>query len=370
MSEVMKPTIAGAALLSLALSPLSARAQTEVQPALSAAANPCADRTFPPGFTPAAVKSRAAPVFPEVDAADESEGWVRLGFTIDAEGETKDIVVLDHVGSRSMLKAARLAVARWTYKPATENGQAVEQYGSAAEILYRAQNVGNAAVHDAVVARFDEGRALVAAGKYAEGIAVLEQSFALPLTLYEQAKVSFALAFAYEKSNNMPRALEHARHALIEDGHFLEKSVVPAAQRLRLRVEAANGNVHHAACAPRLPESDPFDPSGVDRAATMKIVDAAKRRLASSDPLTVAATLTPRPAGAEGGVWEHPLSRRKFKFSGATGQVQEFRLTCVTQVARGPVNETAEWGVPAAAGPCTLRVFGSVDATVKLIEEW
>lgn len=330
----------------------------------------CAGSPGPPGFAPAVLEIQSRPEFPEADASDESEGWVRIGFTIDASGETKDIVVLDHIGTRSMLKAARLAIARWKYKPATENGAPVAQYANAAEILYRAQNVGNTAIHDAVITRFDEGRALVAGGKYAEGIAVLEQAFELPLTLYEQAKVSFALAFAYEKSADVPRALEHARHALIEGGSFLEKAVVPAAQRLRLRLEAANGNYHAAACAPLLPPSDAFDPTGADRRLTMQAIETAKKKLASAEPLTIDATLSAKPAGADGGAWEHPLTRRTFKFASTSGTLDKFQLVCLRQNSVSAVDTTSLWAVPEAVGPCTLRLAGAVGATARLVEEW
>jgi TonB family protein len=330
----------------------------------------CADKFTPPGFVAAVLKTRSLPEYPEADAADENEGWVRLGFTIDVEGDTKNIVVLDKVGSQNMARAARLAVARWKYKPATENGVVVEQYGNTAELLFRDQKIGKAGIHDAVVAKFDEARGLIAAGKYSEGIPLLEQTFALPLTLFERARVSFALAFAFEKSNDPARALGHIRHALIEKGSFLEQAMVPAAQRQRLRLEVANGNFHYAACAPPLPAADKFDPTGAERKDTAKIVDDAVKKLTSGTPLTIDATLTADAAGGDSGVWEHPLSRRKFKFSTFTGVADAFRLSCVRQLSSGAPNETQEWSVPASAGLCTLRVTGTVGATFKLVEEW
>lgn len=335
-----------------------------------AAAELCIEKVNLPGFTPAVADARAPPVFPQTDADDESEGWVRLGFAIGTDGETKDIVILDQVGSRSMIKAARQAVARWTYKPATQDGQPVEQFGNAAEILYRAGHVGNTLVHDGVIVKYDEGRALVAAGKYAEGVAVLETAFDLPLTLYEQAKLSFALAFAHEKSKDLPRALGHIRHAMIEGGSFLEKAVVPAAQRMRIRLEVANGNYQYAACAPPLPAADPFDPTGADRNETMKVVQEVMKKLANPEPLVIDATLTARPGKDAGGVWEHPLSRRKFRFAAFSGQVQEFQLSCVKQQTQSRVDAAAEWTVPPSAGPCTLRVHGQARTTLKVIEEW
>jgi TonB family protein len=372
MSKVTTFRVSAALFASLATSPVLLAAGTSAPPIPMppVAKQLCTDKVIPPGFFPATLANRVSPEFPEADAAEEREGWVRLGFTIDTAGETKDLVVLDYVGSQNMVRAARLAVKRWTYKPATEQSQPVEQFANTAEILFRDNRIGNAAVHDAVVVKFDEGRALISEGKYAEGIKLLEQTFEQPLTLFERARISFALAYAYERSKDMPRALVHIRHALIEKGKFLEKAVQPAAQRLRLRVEVATGNFHFAACAPPLPESDKFDPTGADRKETVKVIEDALTTLASSEPLTVRASLIASAADDEGGMWEHPLSRRKFKFASLVGQIQEYRLNCVRQVSSGAVDMTTQVSVPPSAGACVLRVYGEVGAAFRLIEEW
>ncbi len=346
-------------------------ATAPVTPAPAVTKDFCKKGVAVEGFTPAVRASSGAGVeFPDAEVAGESEGWVKVGFTIDAEGATKDIVVLDQVGPPAMARAARLAVKRWVYKPAREGERAVEQYGNTVELVFRRENVGNTGVHDEAVAKFDQGRTFVAAGKYGEGIAVLEETLESPLTLYEQAKVSFALAFAYEKSNDRPRALAHIRHALIEGGRFLDKGVVPSARRMRVRLEAANGNLVHAACAAALPAADSFDPTGADIKETARVVADAKARLSALPALEVEATLVRDPAVERGGVWEKQLTRTKFRFARVIGIVEDFRLVCTRQLAGGAVNESGHWSVPADAGTCTLRVAGEVGAAFKLIEEW
>src|SRR6185295_19703517 len=134
MSEVMKSCLATAALLMLALSLAIADSHAQSPPVDREL---CAEKRALPGFVPATVVTRAAPEFPENELNEESEGWVRLTFTVDAEGETKDIVVLDQVGSPAMAKAARVAVGRWRYKAATQDGRAAEQFGNTAEVLFR-----------------------------------------------------------------------------------------------------------------------------------------------------------------------------------------------------------------------------------------
>ena len=357
---------------SSALGHVSLAATAQPQPLVpTPTLNVCAKATLPGTFTPAAkLPGAAQPEFPEADGADQSEGWVRVGFTINEEGETKDVVTLDRIGSPAIARAARLAVARWKYKPATQDGQPVAQFGNVAELVFRWQNVGNTAVHDEVVAKFDEARGLMGTAKYAEGIAVLKQTLQMPLTLYEQAKVSFALAFAYEKTKETARALAHVRHALIENGTFLEKPVVPAARRMRMRLEAANGNLIHAACAPPLPAQDSFDPTGADLRDTATVIADAKSRLGAPAPLTISAALLADSANDDSGVWEHALSRTKFRFASVGSGVKVFRMNCTRETSNADVSEAGEWAIPKGAGPCTLRVYGDAGASFKLTEEW
>ena len=368
MGKIRKLRLVVAAALSVAAVPLAIAAPpASLTP--PSAPNICTKAALPAGFVAAARESaRTLPDFPDGD--DLSEGWVRLGFTINAEGETADIVVLDRIGPETMARAARRAVARWKYKPATQDGEPIEQYGNAVDLVFRRQNVGNTAVHDEAVAKFDEARGLVSAGKYAEGIALLEQTLRMRLTLYEQAKISFALAFAYEKSHDTARALVHVRHTLIEGGTFLEKQVVPAARRMRLRLEAANGNLIHAACAAPLPATDSFDPTGADIKATAETITDAKKRLGATAPLSLDGTLLADPASEGSGVWEHTLTRSKFKFASLGSGVSQYRINCTRQTMTEQTSEALQADVPKAAGPCTLRVYGEIGASFKLVEEW
>src|SRR5262245_15979598 len=110
--ENRAPTTLGpaAATTAPAPAPVASRASPEL----------CSDKQVTAGFVPAVASKRTPPEFPEAEASEESEGWVRVGFTIDADGATKDVVALDSVGSPAMTKAARQAVARWRYKAATQ----------------------------------------------------------------------------------------------------------------------------------------------------------------------------------------------------------------------------------------------------------
>ena len=322
------------------------------------------------GFVPAKATNKPPPVFPEFDASHDSEGWVRIGFTIDSEGSTRNVVVLDRMGSERMISGALSAIKNWDYTPATLNGQPADQFNNTAEILYELQTGQSRAVHDTVIKMYESGRDLVNKGKYAEGIAILESAMEERLNLFEQATISFALAYAYALSNNPQKALPFIRHAMIEDGRFLEKRIANPAKRLRVRLEAVAGNPRYVACAPSLADTDDFDPAGADRKDLMRVIGSTTTLLKSTAPYVRAARV-PEPAKENGpGVWEYELMRKKFSFTAITGALTKFRVNCVVHLVEDDVKLANQWSTPEFSGPCTLRVWGEPGTTFKLVEEW
>ncbi len=322
------------------------------------------------GFVPAKATNKPPPTFPEFDASHDSEGWVRIGFTIDTEGSTRNVVVLDRMGSERMISAAISAVKNWDYKPATLNGQPADQFNNTAEVLYELQTGQTRAVHDNVIKLYEDGRDLVNKGKYSEGIAILESATEERLNLFEQAMISFALAYAYQLSNNPQKALPFIRHAMIEDGRYLEKRIANPAKRLRIRLEAVAGNPRYVACAPSLAETDDFDPTGTDRKDLTRIISSTVTLLKSITPYVRAARVPESASDGHPGVWEYDLIRKKFSFTSITGTLTKFRANCVVHLVEDDVKLASQWSTPEFSGPCTLRVWGEPGTTFKLVEEW
>ncbi len=285
------------------------------------------------GFVPAKATNKPPPVFPEFDASHDSEGWVRIGFTIDSEGSTRNVVVLDRMGSERMISAAISAVKNWDYKPATLNGQPADQFNNTAEVLYELQTGQTRAVHDNVIKLYETGRDLVNKGKYSE-------------------------------------ALPYIRHAMIEDGRYLEKRIANPAKRLRIRLEAVAGNPRYVACAPSLAETDDFDPTGTDRKDLTRIIGSTVSLLKSVTPYVRAARVTEPASDGQPGVWEYDLIRKKFSFTSITGTLTKFRVNCVVHLVEDDVKLANQWSTPEFSGPCTLRVWGEPGTTFKLVEEW
>lgn len=67
------------------------------------------------------------PMYPRDALRRRQEGFVVVEFTINAEGRTENIEVVESEPRGAFDVEARRAVGRWTFKPALQNGQPVPQ---------------------------------------------------------------------------------------------------------------------------------------------------------------------------------------------------------------------------------------------------
>ena len=71
-----------------------------------------------------------SPTYPSKAIAAEIDGWVDLEFTVDANGNVREIAVKRAVPTGLFEKAAVDALARWRFQPVQSGGKAVEQRAS------------------------------------------------------------------------------------------------------------------------------------------------------------------------------------------------------------------------------------------------
>ena len=70
---------------------------------------------------------RAQPKYPIQAARDRVEGYVKLSFDINENGETSDIKVIDESPEKVFSEQAILAVTKWKYEPYIVDGKPVIQ---------------------------------------------------------------------------------------------------------------------------------------------------------------------------------------------------------------------------------------------------
>ena len=322
-----------------------------------------------PGFTRAELSDKRMPRYPDEALNSWSEGWALLEYAIAADGAVRDIAVIDAIGPKDFVKESVRAVSKWRYKPATRNGQPVEQSLYQTSVLYLFEGSRSSAARRAFVTKYNQARQQIQDNQFDQAIATLEEAFKARLNHYEQAMGSFVLGLAYTKKGDWPRALFHIRHAVIEDANYLEPVPKKAALALLVELEARNGNLEEAVCA--LEDLRKVDPQaarpGGPAASNVARIEAA---LAAPGPIAIDARLAQHPLIDAPAVWRHQLLRAKFSFDQIKGEVKSFRLACLGTTHEAPVEADVRWDVPAQAGLCILRVDGAPGATFRLIEEW
>lgn len=109
----------------------AAQASASKQPAQRAAANPAAGADEAAGGATrgethgAVLTAAAAPHYPMAALRTRREGWVLVSFTVDPDGRTSNIKVVEARPGRIFDRAAIEAVQRYRFTPAMKNGAGV-----------------------------------------------------------------------------------------------------------------------------------------------------------------------------------------------------------------------------------------------------
>jgi tetratricopeptide (TPR) repeat protein len=329
----------------------------------------CGQRDPIPGFTAAEISDQPAMRYPREEERNYSEGWVLLEYQISDKGIPGNIAVVDVMGPRNFVNVAIEGVGKWRYKPATRNGDAVEQFLYETSVLFRYRTPSKTADNDGYVTKYNTARRHLREGKYDEAIAVLEDAFRGRLNLYEAAMGSFLLATAYSNKGEWERALSHIGHATIEKEQFLERGMRPHARAMEVELNARTGNFRDAVCLfEQMKKSDPA--MTAPDTELSKIMAGVTAAVQDPKPLAMDARLVQNPLIDGPAVWRHRLHRSKFWFADVKGEVKSFRLACLGTFHDASIDAETLWNVPAKAGTCILRVEGAPGATFKLVEEW
>jgi TonB family protein len=103
---------ASAAIVFLCHAPASAQGTSDVN----------CRTTYPTGFTPAEKGSFPAPTYPRAALNDWSEGFAFLEFAVTAQGEVRDVFVVDAIGAKEFVTTSVKALSAHRFKPAMRGG--------------------------------------------------------------------------------------------------------------------------------------------------------------------------------------------------------------------------------------------------------
>lgn len=152
--------------------------------------------------------------YPPRTRAEGIEGWVTLEFTIDEEGNTRDVNIVDRSYEKLFDEAAIAAVEASTYEPATIDGEPVSTIASI-RIVFAFQNQRDA-VSGFFARRYQGIARALSKGELDKAWEKIEKiEDRRQRTLAEVCYLDFLKAEYYERSGDEERAREHVERALV-----------------------------------------------------------------------------------------------------------------------------------------------------------
>ena len=118
---------------------------------------------------------RIEPKYPINAARQSREGWVRLSFVIDKEGNVGNVLVTETSGSKDLTQSAIKAAKEWKYEPAMENGQPVQQCANSVQMDFRMHKNGTTGVSRKFKSQYKKAQQALAEKDYK----VLDEQLAL-----------------------------------------------------------------------------------------------------------------------------------------------------------------------------------------------
>lgn len=286
------------------------------------------------------------------------EGWAIVRYSVLADGTTADVNVVDYMPPQLIEKDIRNAVEAWTFKPATNDGKAVDWHHGESVVVFDADSVP-AEPKPMFVKGYREVEMLLADGdnkgalQRNRRLLVMETSrlAEIGVALVQNARVNIAL-------DNLNEAYASILRATDPRLPLLEPSEMQVALEYRNRLELGLGDVVGALETFARRQALGTVPA-TDLMASK--VDAIESALDTDAAIAVKGKIIDD-------VWSHDLARRTFAIGDLDGDLKRVELACDLGATELEYSQESEWSVPDSWGACTATVEGRRDSEFVFYE--
>lgn len=287
-----------------------------------------------------------------------AEGWVRVRYSVLADGTTADVRVVDVMPPKMGTKNAVSAVQKWKFKPATVGGQPVDWHNNESVIVFDQENIPL------------EPSQFFARG-YGQIVNLVTQQN------YERAKRQTTTMLESQASRLNEIGLLQAQAAMLHvatsDLHDAYDAILRAtdpevvtlndpelasALRYRFGIELELGRFESAlesyarlAAIEELPDDD----------AVKQQAEALRQALRPDAAIEVKGRVAREP-------WHYKPTRRTFGFKDVNGSIRRLELECNRRRQTLEFSLDVEWTIPESWGACTVTVDARRDTTFTLVE--
>jgi tetratricopeptide (TPR) repeat protein len=288
------------------------------------------------------------------------EGWVKLRYSVLADGTASDVRAVDAMPAGLDPSGAVDAARTWTFEPATADGAPIDWHNNLAVIAFNREQAltgGSPAFAEA----YEEVAGLIAGARFEEAKSRGERmQRELAHTLDEAGLAQMQLAAIEHALGDPHAALDAIRRATQTEIPQLADEELTLALEHRFALEVQLGRAADAldtyerrVALARLPSRDPLARQG---AALREALAAPQAGLAVQGRID------------GNGQWEYPLTWATFAVGDVDGQSESLAVECHRNKAALPFELDVEVTIPAAWGECVLFVRGQPDTTFTLYE--
>ncbi len=288
------------------------------------------------------------------------EGWVKVRFTINADGSTSNIDVLDFMPSLFPIIDTANAIESWKFQPAIINGDAVAWHNNIVIVNFDLPEIPNISgpqfttQYTVVQKLLSENRLVPAARQANENLS--KSTFSLhdlglgnmQLGMIEMQRQDLYLAYLAITRATLPEvnqltseeldiALQYRFNLEISLGRYLD-ALESYNRRLELGNVKTADNMHQQA-------------TQLQQALDQGLTLAAKGKILEKE------------AG-----WFFVPFRRTFSIADIDGKIDSIDVVCNTQIIELDYQPDVEWALPESWGDCSLIVNGDKNTTFNFYE--
>lgn len=316
-------------------------------------------------FVPAKPIERANPRFPVMAAKIGAEGWVKMSYVIDEEGNVVDPVIEDAGGSRYFRNPALNAIKKWKYEPAMIDGKPTQQCRQSIQMDFVLEGKTGAA--RSFVRKYKEIDQLMQEGDLVlaqEGLAELHERDTN--NRYENAWLWSLDAQVAGKLQDYRRELASWNRAVASSSrHSSEYATFKDDFMAQIYSRQFQINAYFGYYVEALEAAESLESITSQSQVYQGVADSVERVkafIASDEHIQVAMDLSGRTTQF------HSLSRQQFLFDNIQGQLNTVEVRCDSHREKYTVAENHLWTIPDSWGQCRVLVEGTEGTQFRFLK--
>ncbi|XOV78582.1 MAG: energy transducer TonB [Aestuariibacter sp.] len=303
---------------------------------------------------------RKEPRYPTSAAKNGLEGWAIVSFVVDKEGNVIDPIIEDSSGSKHFERSTLNAVEDWKYKPATYNGETIEQCKTRVRMDFRLQGKGG--VTRPFLSRYRKTLQAVEENDLALAESLLQElDDRKTQTWDENGYFWIAKSYYHEALGQDQKTIDALTKVFTHGQGGISTPVYLSTMQRLFVANIENNKLAEAALVyGHINEIAP-DHAVVQALApyNQQVVDF----IESQNAIQVSAKIEDK------GYWSHRLARKQFDILVPEGQIDKVEIRCDNKRATYNSVEEHHFTIPDSWGHCRVYANGATGTEFTLIEK-